>query len=239
MKNRPIRTCLTFSVFLLAIRCGGSDEDARGQMLIQRQCTLTTCEARQRRCLATKENQCSSCWAAVSESVSYGGGFYDCASICDSSSCYRTCPSGDSCEQYEFTVQLPKGRDEALFEACEQAMARHVECGTSRAASANCDIFARVERADAVGIYQCLARTPCDQSIDHCNNLPPSGVAQSYCDGYSLICGAGPDVCANPALMDRDFFNWNRDQVNTELLRCLELDCEAAQECLGAYFSLL
>lgn len=221
---------------LFLMSCGLGGGDPAGQLHIDSQCTLTSCKAQEQKCVADRDSQCDSCWDSVSELVTWGGDVYDCSPMCDTSSCYRTCPENDSCVEYDFTATLPEQRDEALYQACMQAEARDQRCGLTSAAPLNCDAYARVERAEATQVYQCWAQTPCDKSPAPCNDLLATGVAQLYCSGFVGICGAAPTECASPDQLDTDLFNWQRDQVNSEILRCLELDCAAAQQCVIAFF---
>jgi len=89
-----------------------------------------------------------------------------------------------------------------------------------------------------VSVYQCGARVPCGESREHCTNLPPSGVGRRYCDGLQR-CGIAPEGCASPDTLDTNLFNWQREAVNAEVLRCLDLSCTAVQKCLDAYFAVL
>ena len=88
-------------------------------------------------------------------------------------------------------------------------------------------------------VYQCIAQTPCGKSPDHCNDLPKTGVGQRYCDGFRQLCGVALDACTSPDKLETNLFNWQRDQVNTEILRYLEPGCDAAQKCVNAYFAAL
>ncbi len=191
------------------ISCGEGSDEATSELRIDQQCTLTGCKAQEQQCQATTTSQCNSCWDTVSDLISYGGDFYDCTSICDSSSCYRTCPENDSCQQYGFSARLPQQRDEALYQACLQGRGRDQRCGLE--ATWNCDAYARVERIEATRVYQCIAQTPCGKSPDHCNDLPKTGVGQRYCDGFQKLCGAAPDACVSPDQLDINLFNWQRD----------------------------
>jgi hypothetical protein len=106
---------------------------------------------------------------------------FSCADSCDDTSpdelCEYACDDADDvplCEQRAYTFELTTSSNSKHLAACEAAVQRDEEC-ERQTVETDCELFARVESADTIPVYNCFAERACDADPVVCLDLLPTG----------------------------------------------------------------
>lgn len=242
MKSQILHSLLLTAALSSFSACGAEDAET-DPVTVELRCTKTAADACYELasdCRATRYRQCSECNQTCQTQIMTG---YDasctstCDSICDTSSCSRTCDSPETCVSSAYAATLP-APDPAVLEACQRAVYQEERCGSETISG--CEQVARYQRSEAAAVYDCIAKTPCGEPTDTCDDaLPPSGIAAQFCTGRCEIEAPWID-CSNPGLTDALHFDWWKDSARAAFLGCLQKDdCDASVNCLDALISAI
>jgi hypothetical protein len=121
-----------------------------------------------------------------------------------------------------------------LEAACESAVARDGTCGT-RTVFDNCNTVAIVESPDVIAIYECIAKTPCDEFPTNCSLPEDRGLENEICEHVGNYCSA-LTCSADARAMLRGSFPWFRTDTIRAPHQCLqEQFCRDITACLNAW----
>lgn len=245
MKSRTFLSLLltaALTTLPLLAACGAEDSET-DPVKVELRCTKTAADAcyeLESDCRATRYQQCSECNQTCQSLIMTG---YDasctstCDSICDTSSCSRSCDSPETCISSAYTATLP-APDPTVLEACQRAAREQEECGGET--FSGCEQLARYQRSEAAAVYDCVAKTPCGQATDTCDDvLPASGIAAQFCANTCGITAPWID-CDNAWLADALYFDWWKDSARAAFVGCVQkADCSEALDCVNALISAI
>jgi hypothetical protein len=207
----------------------GSDADTAYQ--IENMCTgrAPACSDDYDSCVSAGSSSCRRCFEI--------GGF-GCASYCDYvNDCRRWhCRDDRPCVQWTYVATLGES-DPALYEACQRASRHHFACGDDPYPLGGCEIFAATERAEAAGVYECVADSACGDE-GACEPLRPStDLAQHTCEAMGA-CGLTWEDCESGAFAA--WLGWMRHDVKRALRRCADMaECGDRIGCYAGWLQSL
>ncbi len=212
---------------------------------VDRTVTLKASEFRQT-CGRTRGDECADCekraddmlddCLSTCQSAIYDGYVMDCGEMCYSpgDACFDTCDTDQSeCLELAYEFELTGERDDDLLSACQAAVTRDESC-EQRSVGVDCKRYSRVERPEAVPVYQCVAQAACEQDASGCSDA----LGTSYLGAeVAALCPSESLDSELQDVLDMEG-SWARPELIEDLGVCAEL-CESGtfEACVLAWIS--
>jgi len=180
---------ILMSMVLMAGCVVDSGRAAPTPMEVSRECVAEeTCGDRQAQCFEDRRLRCESCTCEGLHWNLVGACLESCNRICTDPCPTCTSDSPTHCTDYEFVARLPDPRDENIYESCSAALDVAIrECGRPTPESDICDTYARVERPEVAGWYDCAAASPCED-VRGCSPDPDRRLVDHVCNRDDVEC---------------------------------------------------